>query len=143
MLIFTPLSLPKIEPDDWSVFQDIWDNNADWLVKESQSHSMSTAPIGKSNIWVGLDIYKKPNGRTLWNAPYYDIKERLPIMFNAIESIYPYIYRARVIQSRTDIIAHTDDDLNKWNIRALLHSPGSKSQWYFTRPNDPTGERTA
>jgi hypothetical protein len=127
MIIFTPADFPKIEPDNWDTFQDIWDKNADWLVKEKQSHTMSPAPIGQSNVWVGLDIYKKYHGHTLWNAPYYDIKERLPIMFNAIESIYPFIYRARVLQSRTDVIAHTDDNSDKWNIRALLYPPKDKA----------------
>ena len=142
MIIFTPADLPKIEPDNWDIFRDIWDKNADWLVKEKQSHTMSMSPIGQSNIWVGLDIYKKYHGQTLWNAPYYDIRERLPIMFNAIESICPFIYRARVLQSKTNIIAHTDDNTDRWNIRALLYPPDAKSQWYFTRPNDPMGERT-
>lgn len=142
MIIATPLDLPKIEPDDWDTFWKIWKTYSGPLHKVKQNHNKSPALVGSNNIWNGLDIIKMSTGFTFWEAPYYDIKKDLPKMYDLIMSIDPTAFRVRLVQSTTNIVAHTDDDRDKWNIRALLHYTSDTSQWYFTEPNVPNGKRT-
>lgn len=143
MTVAIPLDLPKIEPDDWNVFWNIWKTHSGPLHKKiMQHHNKSPALVGSNNIWHGLDIIKTPNGFTSWEAPHYDIKKDLPKMYDLIMSVDPTAFRVRLVQSTTNIVAHTDDDRNKWNIRAFLHYTSDTSQWYFTKPNDSTGQRT-
>lgn len=144
MLIYTPVDLPKIEPDDWDIFWDIWNSHSDYLEKTKHNAKSSLVKLGKNTIWTGLDIYKKlDNIETSWQAPYYDISNRLPNMYKFLESIDKFgIYRVRLVQSNVNMIAHTDDDYDKWHLRAYFYYTSDKQQWYFTKPNDSYGKRT-
>lgn len=142
MIVATPLDLPRIEPDSWPVFWSMWQQHADWLQKVGQIHVKPETPIGSNNIWMGLDIIKNLKGRPFsWEAPFFDIKEVLPTMYRSIVSAVPDIIRARLVQSTINIKSHTDDNYDKWNLRALLHNTSSMPQWYFTKPQQPQGQR--
>lgn len=143
MIVATPLDIPPILPDDWSVFWDIWKNHAGPIVKVSNSHKQSYAAIGDDYIWKGLEIYNKTRFRPAWTAPFYNIQEQLPNMYNMLEKHSPYMFTGcvRIIESLCNISAHTDDNMDKWNVRALLHCTDPDPQWYFTKPTE-NGERT-
>lgn len=142
MIVFTPLDLPKIEPDDWEVFWDIWNTNADYLIKKRRNTIYSDAKVGTNHIWIGLDIFKRPDTYTTYRAPYYSIETRLPRLYNFFNTFEPCILQARLIQSLIPVPAHTDDDVDSWHIRSFFHYTDSKSQWYFTKPQDANGDRT-
>lgn len=142
MLFFTPIDLPKIEPDNWEVFWNIWNTHSEPLVKVKQNTDLSIAPVGSSHIWTGLDVYKKFNNQMPYIAPYVDISKLLPNMYNQLLDIAPNLYRVRLLQSQVNIASHTDNNINFWNLRAFLHNTSSYTQWYFTKPNDSLGERT-
>lgn len=59
MLIFTPIDLPLIQPDDWDIFWDIWNTHSAPLIKVKKNTDISLAEVGSDNIWTGIDIYKK------------------------------------------------------------------------------------
>jgi hypothetical protein len=141
MIIYTPVDLPKIEPDNWEVFWDIWNKHKNYLVKTKNNTSLSRTPIGATDLWLGLDILKKTTGFTAWQAPFFDIKHSLPNMYNSLTTLLPNAGVIRLVQSQKDFIAHTDDNINIWYLRAYLHYTDSKSQWYFTKPHDTHGDR--
>lgn len=141
MIVYTPVDLPKIEPDNWEIFWDIWDTHRDYLVKIKNNTMISATPVGSTNIWLGLDIIKKNTGITSWQAPFFDIKEVLPNMYNSLTTLLPNT-TIRLIQSQKDVGSHTDDNRNIWQLRAYLHYTSSTSQWYFTKPHDSLGDRT-
>jgi len=142
MLIYTPVDLPKIEPDNWDIFWDIWNEHKDYLEKTKHNAKTSLVSLGKNTVWTGLDIFKRKNIETAWQAPYYDIKDVLPNMYNFFESLDTFgIFRIRLVQSNVNIISHTDDNYDKWHLRAYFHYTSKKQQWYFTKPNDCNGER--
>jgi hypothetical protein len=137
MIVATPLDLPTVEPDDWDVFWKIWHRESARLVKERMNHVQSTAVVGQSSLWVGVDILKRYNIPTAWTAPFYDISEELPKFYNFISSIpVNHVFRIRLISSLQDLSSHSDDNIDKWVIRALLHCEDPKSQWYFTKPGN-------
>jgi hypothetical protein len=142
MIIYTPIDLPKIEPDNWEVFWDIWNTHQNYLVKTKNNTSLSKAPIGADDLWLGLDILKKTTVYLAWQAPFFDIKHLLPNMYNSLVTLFPYASAIRLVQSQKNVMAHTDDNRNVWYIRAYLHYTSSKSQWYFTKPHDSGGNRT-
>jgi hypothetical protein len=142
MLIFTPIDLPKIEPDSWDIFWGIWNKHSAPLVKVRQNADSSIAEIGSTNIWTGIDIYDKYNNTMPYTAPYVDIQHLLPNMYKQLLAISPDLYRVRLLQSQTSIASHTDDNKDRWNIRAFLHGDSCQDQWYFTKPYDSHGQRT-
>lgn len=136
MIVSTPLNLPTIEPDNWEVFWNIWNTHAKDLTKVKMNNG-SPIPIGENAVWTGLDIFKSEKGyETSWAAPFYNIKDDLPKMFNTIRQLPLAIERVRVIQSLKSIPAHSDDSVDRWNIRAMFYYTDPEQQWYFTRPQD-------
>ena len=138
MIIATPLDIPKIEPDDWELFWKIWHKHSDILVKTFQNVKNSPAKIGTINVWRGIDVYKKNKTNAAWQAPYYDIKNDLPIMYQQLEKLqifFTLLARVRIMESLQDIVPHTDSNLNAWNTRAIFYCTDPSPQWYFTRPN--------
>lgn len=135
MIISTPLDLPKIAPDSWEVFWKIWNQYACNLVKVRKNINLSKSPIGKNNAWKGFDIYKPLNLPTAWDAPFYDIKYDLPKLYQSILNLpFKYIHRVRIVSSLLSIGSHTDDNTDKWAVRAFLKHDDPDSQWYFTAP---------
>jgi hypothetical protein len=146
MIIFTPIDLPKLEPDNWDKFWEVWNNNAAMLTKTRHNVDTSEASIGSSDVWKGLDIYKFPTakGVTVWDAPLYDISVEFPNMFSTIMKMQETglrIYQVRLITSLVDVKAHTDDNLDRWAYRSYFHYTSPKSQWYFTKPGEQDGNR--
>ncbi len=136
MIIATPLDIPKIEPDNWDVFLSIWNTQAKDLIKVKMNNG-SPVPVGTQSTWTGLDIFKSDNGYDVsWQAPFYDISTELPNMFNNIKKLPFAIERVRIIQSVRSIPAHSDDNTDRWNIRAMFHYTDPEPQWFFTRPGD-------
>lgn len=136
MIIYTPLNLPKLEPDDWDIFWNIWNTHSDIAVKKSMNIANSKAPIGASNIWLGLDIFNPQNRPTAWECPYVDISKDLPVMYNSFKNLnIQSLYKVRLLQSLTDVRPHSDDNSDNWKIRGYLHYTDPDPQWYFTRPS--------
>jgi len=142
MIVCTPLSVPALVPDSWDDFWHIWNSHSGDLFKRSQNWTESTMPVNTTGIWQGLDIYAT-SGYPAWSAPFYDIKDRLPKMHEAICKLpFPNLTRVRLLSSKVRFLSHSDDGLDSWAVRGLFHSTSSKSQWYFTRPQDINGTRT-
>lgn len=142
MIVATPLDLPKIIPDDWDVFWDIWNTQSSNLVKTKQNTAFSKADVGASKVWRGMDIYSSGYIKTAWSAPLVDISSELPNLYNTCSTLpFDGVFRVRLISSSAPIPAHTDDNLDRWSIRAYFHYTDTKDQWYFTRPHDLNGER--
>ena len=142
MIVYTPLDLPKIEPDDWNVFWDIWNQYSDKLIKVRSNGSHSDAIVGRSDIWQGLDIYKN-SSLNIWLAPFYDIKEQLPKLYNTLISLpISNIQLIRLVSSKLQVDPHSDDVKDTWVARAYFHYTSPKEQWFFTKPGDYYGERS-
>jgi hypothetical protein len=143
MIVYTPLDLPKIEPDNWDVFWDIWNTHSSSLTKIKSNGDHSDSPVGRNDVWQGLDIYINSERLYVWQAPFYDIKEKLPKLYNTITSLpINNIRRVRLVSSKLQVDPHTDDNKDIWVARAYFHYTAPNEQWYFTRPGDYHGKRT-
>lgn len=136
MIIATPLDIPTITPDDWDVFWKIWHRESRNLVKVRKNSDSSEAVIGQTGLWKGLDIYKKYDIVTAWDSPYYDIRTELPKLYQSIIDLpFNFVYRIRILNSQCDFEPHSDDNVDKWSVRAFLKHDSPDPQWYFTKPN--------
>ncbi len=143
MIVYTPLDLPKIEPDNWDTFWEIWNQHAGALVKTVYNGAHSDSPVGRNDVWQGLDIYKNPRTLNGWQAPFYDIKEKLPKLYSTITSLpISNIRQVRLVSSKLQVDPHSDDVRDIWVARAYFHYTAPVEQWYFTRPGDFHGQRT-
>jgi hypothetical protein len=141
MIVATPLDLPIIKPDNWDTFWDIWNTHSANLVKVL-NNTTKNSQVGATNIWKGLDIFAKGTFKTAWNAPLVDISSSLPNLYNVCATLpIENVCRVRLISSLESFNSHTDDNIDKWSIRAYFHYTDVNDQWYFTNPNDAQGHR--
>lgn len=143
MIIFAPADLPKIEPDNWDVFWNIWNTHNKPLVKKVMNTQYSEAKLGDNSAWYGLDIYKGPyNIPVSYEAPYYDISKELPNLHKFLSTFDKLCLVARLSQSTYNIPSHTDNDADRWSLRAYFYYTSPAEQWYFTKPFDRHGKKT-
>jgi hypothetical protein len=142
MIIATPLDIPRIEPDDWDLFWNIWNTHSGPLTKQFLNNGSEVNPKSAPKIWRGLDLYDAWPEGTAWHAPLFEADKLFPKMFKTIFDLnLNSLYRVRVISSLMPVPAHSDDSADRWSIRAFLHHPSAEQQWYFTKPNDRTGPK--
>lgn len=144
MIIFTPVDLPIIKPDNWNVFWDIWYTYSKPLIKQKMNNDFSQVGIGYDSAWIGLDIFKRtPDNRLVcYHAPFYDISKKLPIMYKFLKEFDTECFTVRLCQSIKDIPSHTDDNIDQWSLRAYFFYTANTQQWYFTKPHDRYGNKT-
>lgn len=144
MIVYTPLDLPNIEPDNWDVFWKIWNERSAPLVKRTMVRSAGSAtPVGTNDMWRGLDLYRVPTASPAWTAPLYTPVDELPNMMGSLFKLgLKNITLIRLVSSLTDFGSHTDDNLDRWVIRGYFYYTSKSSQWYFTKPMDSSGPRT-
>jgi hypothetical protein len=138
MLVYTPIDLPKLQPDNWNIFWDIWNEHSKLAVK-TQVTQNSTYTDKFSNLWNGLDIFSRWNIKTVWQCPYVDISNNLPLLHNSIlklSTTIPSLFKVRLLESLGDFVAHSDTGKDFWEIRGYFYYTDTSPQWYFTRPND-------
>ena len=143
MIIATPLDLPRIEPDDWDTFWDIWNTYSKPLVKVRSNTIFSKSKVGSTDVWKGMDIYSNnSNFPTAWSAPLIDISKSLPCLYDTISNLpFKQVVKVRLLSSSMPVLAHTDDNQDRWSVRAYFHYTDTNDQWYFTRPHDSYGKR--
>jgi len=141
MVIAYALDFPKIEPDDWNVFWNIWSQHAKPLIKyvnEGANPYQSPVPLLAKDRWIGLDVYHN-DIRTNWIAPFVDISKSLPNMYKALlPAEIPNIRKVRIIQSTMHHPPHSDKGIDFWEIRAMLQCDNPSEHWYYT----PYGNKT-
>jgi len=142
MIVSTPLDIPKLEPDDWPTFWELWNSHADLLIKRHWNNGTSVDPKTAPTVWKGLDVYGNSTEGPAWKAPLFNADKIFPKMFKTIFDLnLPHLYRVRLISSLIPVGAHSDDSVDRWSIRSFLYNPSTAQQWYFTKPEDRNGPR--
>lgn len=135
MIVAHALDLPKIEPDNWDTFWDIWNNNSQSLIKVGYGDNhryQSATQLGSRDHWIGMDVFRTPL-QWHWVAPFVDISKTLPNMYNTLTSLeLPNIRLVRIVQSIKDHSAHSDTGSDSWEVRAMLKCDNPSKHWYYT-----------
>lgn len=126
MIISTPLNLPKLEPDDWDKFWNIWETNVSPLVKVNPS------PNKRSALHVGFDIFREPWFKPVYDAKHVYLDKIYPELYNSIMSLPVKIFCARFVSSRSDFPPHVDNFSPSWIIRSMFYTENNDYQWYYT-----------
>ncbi len=135
MIVAHALDFPKIEPDNWDIFWDMWNKHAKSLVKvkyDITNRYKSDAPAGATDYWIGLDLYRN-NFFSHWQAPLVDVSTVLPNMYNNLLALeLPNIRLIRIVRSLISLGAHSDTGADSWQVRAMLHCDNPSEHWYYT-----------
>jgi hypothetical protein len=120
------LDIPKLEPDDWNRWWDIWKEYSKPLVKAKVS------PNKESGLHEGFDVFRVKGFSPTYVAPYIDLKTIYPALFQQIEALPLRMYGARFVMSKGNFLPHMDNRWASWSIRSMFHCDDPKPQWYYT-----------
>jgi hypothetical protein len=136
--VSVPLIFPKVVPNDWEVWNNVWEQNKKFVPK-----SLQTKNIGQV-YWVGFDIYVKPGIDTTDIIPYtcknVNCPELFPSLFDNIDKLPIEVHVVRVLQSLGKVHAHRDyaKETGYNSIRSLLIDNNPKQTWWYEDSNTNT-----
>ena len=126
-VLLTPLDIPKIVPNDWEQWWDVWDNKTDKLVKIHNNHNS-----GSNELWRGINLYKSSICRVTYDCP--DAFDS-PVVKNIVEQVFEYIPISimciRVIENLMNVPFHSDHAVSRQQLRAVLWSNYTYPVWDF------------
>jgi hypothetical protein len=135
-IISAPLDFPKIEPDDWDKWWDVWNGYSKKIQKVNKSHNNLSSP------WHGLDVYVRPGyeeGATrLYNFENINRPDLFSNFFNRTDEFPIHINIMRVASSFTQVVPHHDFTSPTYSIRSLLHDTNPIPTWYYLINNKKT-----
>lgn len=134
MIVSTSMNIPKIVPDDWDRWWDIWQNHSKVLVRTVETHNA----VGAHE---GFDIYLRKGFAPKYKAPFIDLENLYPSLYEQIMSIPLSLWGVRFIKSYDDFPAHRDNELPNWSLRTMFHCEDPNPQWYYT-PRENKNDRT-
>jgi hypothetical protein len=129
-----PLIFPKVVPNDWKVWNKVWEQNKKIVPKLSPTKNAGQA------YWTGFDIYVKPGIDPTDITPYscknVNCPELFPSLFNNIDKLPIEVHIVRVLQSLIRVHPHHDYDKTGHNsIRSLLIDTNPKQTWWYEDSN--------
>lgn len=141
MILYTPLDIPKIEPNDWSEWWDIWNTYSAPAVKKITTHNPH------SSRWNSLEIYRHAESSPIVDSIVYDSPRApdLPVIQDLVrqvkESLPVEVLYMRVIENKSFVLFHTDSNFPQKQIRSLMWSTNKKLNWILRKTNNPTNYR--
>jgi len=130
---YIPVDTPIIEPDNWDLFWELWNQHKDRIKRE----------MDEPDYWQGVMIYLHPTidpSKFNFNTtPISDWTMHFPKMFQAINNAMPYKFIEKIVlwQNVREIDPHFDPD--RWvhpfpdSLRVMLHDTNKKPTLYMTK----------
>lgn len=129
--VSVPLVFPKVVPNDWDVWNRVWEENKKFVPKISTTKNYGQVP------WVGFDIYVK-DGIDASDLIKYECKnvncpELFPSLFDNLDKLPIDVHVVRVLQSLTKVAPHQDfaTESDYHSIRSLLYDDNPAQTWWY------------
>jgi hypothetical protein len=128
-IISTPLIFPKVEPNNWDEWWNVWKQNSKTLLKVTKNHNRLQAP------WKGMDIFiakgVDPINITGYVAPYVDCSNLFSTLFDNIDQLPIDVRVIRAVSSFQKVYPHSDLTTESFSVRSLLYDNNLKSTFYY------------
>lgn len=134
--VSVPLIFPKIVPDNWDTWNNIWNKNKKFIPKIQQT--LNSGQV----LWVGFDIYVKDNidtdDITKYKCRNLNCPELFSSFFNNIDEFPMDVYLVRVLQSLAPAAPHFDyaTESDRHSLRSILVDSNTKPTWYYKMPDE-------
>jgi hypothetical protein len=139
MIIYTPLDIPKIEPNNWDEWWEVWNTYSAPLTKTRQNHNQIDH-IGKTT-WKGFDVYRVHDLLKNLHAYQAPLVPTSPVILDLIEQVKKHCILTptliRVIENVIPVDPHSDLSYpNKYEFRSVLWNTYKTPIWNFTYENE-------
>lgn len=122
------LDIPKIEPDNWNLWWELWNLNKKPVKKIEQNHNKSFVE------WEGFEIFRKDTVEptTLYDFYYFNLEKYFPKMFLSISKLPLTVKNIIAVSSKNFVLPHTDfNKKNFYSIRCMLFNNNLNSTFYY------------
>lgn len=133
--VSVPLIFPKVVPNDWEIWNKVWEQNKKFVPKSLQTKNLEQV------YWVGFDIYVKPgidlNDIMSYTCKNVNCPELFPSLFDNIDKLPIEVHVVRVLQSLGRVLAHYDyaKETEYNSIRSLLIDNNPTQTWWYEDSN--------
>jgi hypothetical protein len=137
MIIYTPLDIPKIEPNNWDEWWDVWNNHARPMVKVRHNHNY----FHEIPALRGFDLYRKHDMFKKLHAYQAPLAPQVPVVIDLIEQVKKYcVFEPLLIRVAENLIPtspHSDYSVSgKYEFRSILWNTYTTPVWKFTYENE-------
>lgn len=110
-ILYTPVDLPKIEPDSWEMFWKIWEADSRMYVrlKPDAAGNNTQHPGWNGLIWNFEIPGKKPG--TMWDVSAKNYKLVFPKWYEQLQSLPFKLHRIQMLSNYQAIIPHRDGQI--------------------------------
>lgn len=131
MIIYTPLDIPKIEPNNWDEWWEVW-ATAEEVFKHRNTHNN----FNKDALWKGLDLYRRTDNFKKYHAYQAPLAPNVPVVQDLVEQIHEHCIFSplliRVIENIVPVLPHSDYPFTgKYEFRAMMWDTYKTPTWTF------------
>jgi hypothetical protein len=125
-ILYTPLDIPKIVPNDWDAWWKIWNEYARPVTKSTKNHNSS------EGAWKGIDLFDSYayKIKTIYEAP---LAPKAPVIDDLINQIRKHIplvpLKVRVIENLDVVLPHSDHNYEEDELRSFLWNDYDEPVW--------------
>lgn len=132
MIIYVPLDIPKIEPNNWDEWWEVWHTHAFPIKKARSNHNDDP----EESPWKGFDLYRKNDSVKRFHVYDAVLAPQVPVVLNLVEQIKTHCifdpWHIRVIENTIPVDSHSDYDmLGKYEFRSILWNTYQSPIWQF------------
>ena len=128
MILMTPLAMPKIVPNNWDEWWDVWHKHSAVVTKTYKNHNDT------QGLWKGLDLYNSTRYpiTTIYSAPPAPKCAVIDDLVNQVRNSIPIIpTKIRVIENLDVVLPHSDHPYEKEELRSFLWNEYDEPVWEF------------
>jgi hypothetical protein len=133
IIVSAPIVFPKIEPDSWSEWWDVWNKESEITEKVKQTHNDLTSP------WSGFDIWVKPGfektAKEIYNFKNINRPDLFSSLFSNLDNFPLDIDVMRATSSFQTVIPHKDFEVPTYSVRTMLYDENPKQTWFYMFDN--------
>jgi len=129
--VSVPLVFPKVVPNDWAVWNKVWEQNKKYVPKIATTKNVGQVP------WMGFDIYVKDgidaNDIIKYSCKNINCPELFTSLFDNLDKLPIEVHVVRVLQSLRSVPAHKDYAVESdyHSVRSLLYDDNPKQTWWY------------
>ena len=133
--VSVPLIFPKVLPNNWEIWNSVWEQNKKFVTKTSQTKN------SKQVYWVGFDIYVKQGIDAADIMSYtcnnVNCPELFPSLFDNLDKLPIEVHVVRAVQSFSKVYAHHDYVARTGynSIRSIIHDTNPTQTWWYEDSN--------